>query len=893
MSASTSQLTNWSSVDVYVQWAGGIIELVANSGVSSSVDNAITHTLVFMNPIDPKLTQPVYLPAYNTMYTGINQVATPNLTFFYALQYSGGATGVVYTGIIAVYTTNAITLINASRSQPALPPPVTLTLHNQTPYSCLFQYTFPGPSSPSPAPNPSSVPGAVAAASGPWTNTALTPDATQWLLQNCATLTCQFTTSSPSAGGGDTWLAEINVLYAPINPAYTRTFSADYTQANNIVNVPITFMTPQTFVAPGTLVNMPVSAVTRTTASVAVVCTPDFLNNTWHIMWQFAGPWQMSSVFSGIINSTMTSFTNLTSRPYVIARKITQGPGPPQPFTGMDTLQPTIDSPNQVSTTLGRTQTLQPGQKALVLFAPPGPSDSYTYFSVIDRPLSPDESTTPQVFMTLPVNLTPQGTNITSIFGAWTDPAGVLPPLYLNAFPAGRGYPGITDPLTARGALEIVLTDSPPVVVRVNPTPPTSTAPSFWPVLVYPKLAPPVPGSAIVQAQATSTSLGQTLPTAVVALVGYKGPLVFTVNALAEVSTAVAQPFEYNSMPATTFAVSVGPSGPYVEPGVVLPATVAPQQNGTVLTVQVQQTALCATLLTGLQSVTSCKVNNVPSPNYFDNVCVQGGFQDCRAIAGVPQSSCIGFFSSTVGNPCSTACGGREYAQGSYTGNDAIDGPCLATFSGNYCGVKSGDGTYEPDDALDKDLACACVRRETSDIKFDIGGSGTAADAMTYKDYKALLRTLLAKAGQSASILDASSCWWPPCNSGYTSALPDTYAELQCTQSFTNCFAAVGKYIRDPTSIIQVDIDNACGTTDSSSQNTFAGNGASGASSGSSIGGAGRAGAAKPTLSDTMTIVVIVGVLCALILIVGLAIGLTARKRRRQQQQQQPGIATS
>jgi hypothetical protein len=164
---------------------------------------------------------------------------------------------------------------------------------------------------------------------------------------------------------------------------------------------------------------------------------------------------------------------------------------------------------------------------------------------------------------------------------------------------------------------------------------------------------------------------------------------------------------------------------------------------------------------------------------------------------------------------------------------------------------------------------------------------------MTYKDYKALLRTLLAKAGQSASILDASSCWWPPCNSGYTSALPDTYAELQCTQSFTNCFAAVGKYIRDPTSIIQVDIDNACGTTDSSSQNTFAGNGASGASSGSSIGGAGRAGAAKPTLSDTMTIVVIVGVLCALILIVGLAIGLTARKRRRQQQQQQPGIATS
>ncbi len=639
----------------------------------------------------------------------------------------------------------------------------------------------------------------------------------------------------------------------------------------------------------------------------------DYVNSTCTFRFQNLGTYILGT--SSV--STLVYFTNLSSKPIAIS-PVTDSktlndsyPGP----VAATSLLPTLDN-----MTGAQTQVIQTGKTQQVLLAATGS----TYELINLNILYPDGTTSYPCIMTisltdvgwvqignspLPYDFNPTipvstsfPYHATSVIpdSQWV-PADYNAHIHINGFTVAPGFMNYPAAVTEKYILEMFVTDMPVVQLEVS-----NGSTDFGPLLAYPAIAPPVKGSNAMiafptQPVLTPWTLG---PGTSTYLVNYDGAVTISLWALmpnpAASDTDPNFGYQFSDQDiadVTTFSLnihdvfrefnascwmSISNSNPSMDIGSYFftgnwpcpqssssvplssPAltnqavTVANQTlDGSIFQINIPVVGQQATILETTSTQTG----------YLQNTCITPGFQDCRPIAGLPQTSCIGFFSSSVGEPCSSACGGRLFAGSTDNANDVIDPICLQTFATEYCNYDvSQPGATDP--VLDADPACACIRRATSTVPFSILGTGSAPT--TYKDY-------ITKYGKylPQSILDVSNCWWPPCRSGFSSALPDTYKEHECTANFVSCFAAVGQATADSTSAISIDIANACGSNEFYDSVIIPSTDAS-----LPFGSTGSSGTvAERDRSKEILIYIAVGVLI-LVIIIAACIGVAATKKR-------------
>ena len=875
---------NWTTQYIFIQYLDGFEADLSATGMAANggAVTLSTRSDYAMYPGNAGAT--VQLPAHGYITSQVPNGGAYYIVVPLVYEYNAASPA----GMIAVYTAGAITILNAaSPATPTIPVPAGIQVNNATPLVCSMVLT--------PAP-----PAALFAPMQPWTQVTLTPAQANWLLQNATALTLSF--AAPDGSG--TWASTANLFGLPLAG---NTYTGSIDSARQVYA--LTPSTSLTFMGQGTFATSSTTLTQMTGApnvAMAFATTPSFsaATSAWTLACQYAGTW------NSYATSTMVYATNMTTDTLVIGPMAANIPGVafPTPPGPPDTLLPTVDNPAWTSAT-PRTQTLLPGASAFVLFSAAtaastaGNSNGYRYFSV---------SRGSTVLMTNPIEVVVLSGNVTSTFGRYQD-ASVSPqppPIIMNTFPGGTGFQGLLGPLTVCCALEMCFTNVPPVCINaVDPTYPPSyapplskplapealardvkgnyvpyTAPAFRPLLTYPPLNAPRQGSSIVTAKPGATTTGYVLPpsTGVLTLVGYQGPLVFTVSAQVPNPSEYAlidKSFRLNGLYACTVSCVNGPNGLSVTGISSDPTTGGPYSPFAALA-SIQTTTINYVVLYWKAGYAT-----VLKKHYLDNVCMQPGFRDCKSIAGLPQDTCLGYFSENVGAPCVTACSGRDNPDASAIAVQSFDETCYAAFS-TYC-QGDVDGT---------DLACTCINRQGSNIKFsfdgtDAGSSGSNTDdaqAYTYTNF--LTNTRIGKA-LPASVVAAGACWWPPCNAGEQSALPDITQQQVCHQSFTACFAAVDKIPREgPSDTVSVDLSNVCGST-GVDFSTIAG-----ASSGSDCGSvscadaaAAAAAAAQEALNTnssnaslTKKVIIIASVVIGVVLLVViLATVLSSRKKAR------------
>jgi hypothetical protein len=552
----------------------------------------------------------------------------------------------------------------------------------------------------------------------------------------------------------------------------------------------------------------------------------------------------------------------------------------------MGTLHETVNNHAGLFSPFPRTQIVNPGETAQVLASSPPPAGKgFTWLGFYTVATGSDAAATngAGTFLTyLPVEVAWQNLQASPTFGLQASPTfgyAVDPdtgtPMILNGFGAGESFPGLPAPAAAAEMCAMVaITTCPLLQVYVDASLPPSPAPAptFTPLIAYPALSPVMPGvyaingtfqeTVLLQMALPSSSVAaeQPVPYAIsptfqnsIYVLNYDGPIVFMVGAAAPAAGLqdYDYSFTYNGSPVAMVAFD-GTKSSFVPSAVAQGFSATAIQGGSAVRIKLP----------------SQQVPNASSltASYMSDVCTLPGFRDCRSVASVSQDTCIGYFSNTMGNPCVAACTGRQYAGSKDTGNTTIDGTCQTVFEQGHCGAYLSGGLLQiaPSAAMDADPACACIRRASSTLKFSLDGS---AEPSTFSDYIASTKAFLPQ-----SIIDVAGCWWPPCNAGIASALPDTFNESKCLQSFTNCFAAVGQAIADPTSVIKEDIVNACGP-DAYVQGSAA-----------SVEGSGSGSVATPAPSFTTVdiIVVVVVVVVVVAVILGSFLGVMNKRRRME-----------
>jgi hypothetical protein len=759
-------LVNWTGSVLFVATPPTYIEL-QGQGSSTTGLNLATDTLL------KTAGGPVQLPSWDKTVTAGLPVSLP-------LTIDGSTTP---SGFIALYYPsraggNVIQIVPAAGATSTRAPPMTLAVVNTTPFFLFVDVGFTG-----------GTPAPVQTVVAPWTQTptlvGTSLPGSAWPVSSSAvTLYLGTTASAPDTTAG----ASVPFF----NPGAASSTAA---------SPGVLYAAPDTFSPlPGSGINgTEITLLNGSTIgkqSIATQCTLDTPTAQWTMAVQYTGNYLQGSS-TQYWTSTLLSMTNTTDQALTVAAahtcqlpvdspniNCTPGPGD----VAQAVLQPTIDNK-----TGAQVQTIAPGATQQVLVNMENVNQVYPYLSIGSAAGGP-------IFL-VPVTQ-PSAATQNSMWHR-----GVLSPtttLYLVSFNVTQNFQGLPAACMP-STLQVILATEPVLYIQTPwPTQPIG----FEPVLTYPALQPPSPGSLVSFPLASQTAPGMSLSPTTTAnphtstiIVGYSGPLVFTVFANAPPSSlaaAVDYGFTYDDMNASTIVVDTAvlqTTALALAPGAATTwsaGSKAPQSpqvqvttvsGNTILDIQVPPSVATATTL-------------LNSPSYLDSVCMQPGFQDCRPIVTLDQGTCLGFFSNTVGSPCTTACGGREFAGPSQQPNTSIDGTCATLFN-TYCSK-----------ADSSDPACACISRNTSTVPFSLDGSVEGAKTLT--DTLAPISKLSSSA--YATLNSQAACWWPPCSAGYTSALPDLASESQCTQSFTSCFAAVGRALADPTSAISVEIDNACGT---------------------------------------------------------------------------------
>lgn len=880
----TTTLENWSAYDLYVQFTGEGATLTGSTlpknGGSMVVPLAGPNlSLFFLEDPDPSTGGPMALRSTATMFqipanegpSGIEPIGPGSYAILTQLLKNSKTPS----GLLAVYEspTGPVSIVPES-SSPGRPLPFSMRIVNNTPFQLTVQY----PSTPDPD----------APVVPPW-GQVTTKD-----YEVVIGGQLQFNKYSPVN------VAKFGLFQNTIS--FTTYNSGSYvTFYNDIASSVTTPVVPTT--AP--------PALTRWMGGAVVALQPSFpaLDSVWNVAGELTGnkatsEWTMTFTSMGpqttknpngtYPNCTMLAVTNYTPTPYCIGPTWNSGtpeapvPGPRPTNLGPDdtiglmgTLLKTVNNHAELFSSFPRTQIVNPGETVQVLASsPPLAGMGFTWLGFYTVATGSDAAATngAGTFLTyLPVEVAWQHSNASPTFGYAVDP-DTGTPMILNGFGAGEGFPGLPAPAAAAEMCAMVaITTCPLLQVYVDaslPPSPTS-APTFTPLIAYPALSPVTPGvyafngtfqeTVLLQTALPSSSVAaeQPVPYAVgptfqnsIYLLNYDGPIVFMVGAAAPAAGLqdYDYSFTYNESPVAMVAFD-GTKSSFVPSAVAQGFSATAIQGGSAVRITLPfQPVPNASSLTA---------------SYMSDVCTLPGFRDCRSVASVSQDTCIGYFSNTMGNPCVAACTGRQYAGSKDTGNTTIDGTCQTVFEQGHCGAYLSGGLLQiaPSAAMDADPACACIRRASSTLKFSLDGS---AEPSTFADYIASTKAFLPQ-----SIIDVAGCWWPPCNAGIASALPDTFNETKCLQSYTNCFAAVGQAVADPTSVIKQDIVNACGP-DAYVQGSAASVEGGGGS------GSGSAAAPAPSFTTVDIIVVVVVVVVVVAVILGSFLGVMSKRRRME-----------
>ncbi len=863
--------------------------LLPSDGTIVNVNSS--NTIAVMYNASNNATRVGVAPSYHDAYNpaGVPGSLGANMTIFYPVTDSETKAAIAWATYSGGVTSPAsIVLVPVDPDYPNQPKPATWILENQTPFYVTLTMQFSDAST-------------AVTVVPPWGTAPAQPNklapATA-IPQSLGNNLIVFSVDSPAT---TQTTQELNFSNYPSYTWWTAN-GAKWTQSG------WPMVSDSLFPFPG-MVNPSANPLLLTTTASGggnnvfwYDATQDYINSTCTFRFQNLGTYiPGTSSFS-----TLVYLTNLSSKPIAIS-----------PVTSTITLNDykiaqTSLLPTPDNMTGAQKQVIQTGQTQQVLLAATGGS-----FELIGVYNLPPDSTELDHHQPTQVSVADQNNDlfvdstivVSNVFDYHDTTASgrittytYLGTKYINGFTVMPGFMNYPATVTQQYILEMFITDLPVFELQVN-----SGAPYFNPLLAYPAVAPPVKGSKALFAFPTQTVLTPwtIAPGNSVYFVNYDGAVTvslwaknpnpaasdsdtnfqyqFSDQDIADVTTFsfnIHDAFlEYNAscwseisktVPSAYFPSynftgnvpcqsSVTPFIPLSSPALTNQAVMAsnPSLMGSVFRIVVDAVGQQATILETTSTQTG----------YLQNTCITPGFQDCRPIAGLPQTSCIGFFSSSVGEPCSSACGGRLFAGSIDNANDVIDPICLQTFATEYCNYDvSQPGATDP--VLDADPACACIRRATSTVPFSILGTGSAPT--TYKDY-------ITKYGKylPQSILDVSNCWWPPCRSGFSSALPDTYKEHECTANFVSCFAAVGQATADSTSAISVDIANACGSNEFYDSVIIPSTDASlpFGSTGSS------ANVAERDRSREILIYIAVGVLI-LVIIIAACIGVAATKKR-------------
>ncbi len=260
------------------------------------------------------------------------------------------------------------------------------------------------------------------------------------------------------------------------------------------------------------------------------------------------------------------------------------------------------------------------------------------------------------------------------------------------------------------------------------------------------------------------------------------------------------------------------------------------------------------------------------APQFLANVCGGNGFTRCRDIAGRPQEMCVGFFDTTPPSSIGALCSAIVLDTAGQGSTNYLD--TYNAITTNYCGDSKAVGF-----GMD---ACACITTAkdpytgkptdtlSSTTKWTFPGE---QGSTSFPDYVASFEQ---KTGTQFPqlIINNAACWWPPCT-GATPALLPLNVKTNCTQSVTNCFAAVNQITTDKTSTVSVDIIQAC-----PSANT---NDPGGGGNDPDGGSAGSADPVSDTKKSSKAVYISVGVVGAVVvaaIIAGFVVAIRRQNKR-------------
>jgi hypothetical protein len=478
-------------------------------------------------------------------------------------------------------------------------------------------------------------------------------------------------------------------------------------------------------------------------------------------------------------------------------------------------------------------------------------------------------------------------TGVAVTTGAVTGATGVVAPVFSAAQfkladPGPQVYANFLVGAPVAGTFlgqQLLLSSTMPVVVAATDPVPASTRPagSPGPVLLYPAVDGAAPTALPILpagVQPTIATSGATL-----ALPG-NGPVVARIVAasttcpddiagqwsprdtrpsLVMVATAAATLF---GPPATT--TIPGLAGMWVRPSggsdIVFPLGGGTGTNP----IPVESQSALTTLLVS----TFYMGSGTCIGDYLETVCLAEGFSPCQPVVQYQQDRCLGYFHQGLGQLCAAACQGNvgtcetPGSGGSAGTAQANSIACGCETIANQCALVKFQGTP----------ACACINRDADPgvvppLAFQVG-AGSSVPLTTLAQYKAAFTRAARGQAFPAQLQALEPCWWPPCAAQFP-GLKDVNFKTVCGAPEVQCFAAVNDVVTDSTSIVNVDISQACG-----SGNAYTpGDGGSGSGSGSEGSGLepdeSKGGLSTPALAGIVVavVVVLVGAVVAVVLL--------------------------
>jgi hypothetical protein len=472
------------------------------------------------------------------------------------------------------------------------------------------------------------------------------------------------------------------------------------------------------------------------------------------------------------------------------------------------------------------------------------------------------------------LTVTDPATGVAVTTGAVTGATGVVAPpfsaaQFVQADPGPQVFANFLVGAPVAGSFagqQLLLSSTMPVVVAATDPVPASTRPagSPGPVLLYPAVDGATPTALPVVPPGvlpTIATLGATL-----ALPG-NGPVVARIVAASTTcpddvaghwSPQDTRPSLVMVAPAA--ATLFGPTASTVIPG--LAAMWVRPSGGTDVAFPLNNATAPNPIPVGSQSALTTLVVSTyfPGPGtcikeYLQDVCAAEGFSPCQPVVQYQQDRCLGYFHQGLGQLCAAACQGNV-------------GECNTPGSGASAGTVEADSIACQCAALmnlcvrpkfQSTPACACINRDADPglvppLAFQVG-AGSSVPLTTLPQYKAAFTQAARGQAFPAQLEALEPCWWPPCAAQFP-GLKDVNFKTVCGAPEVQCFAAVNQVITDSTSVVNVDISQACGSGNAYTPGE-GGSGSGSQGSGLASGGS-KGGLSTPVLAGIVAAVVVV-----------------------------------